>query len=272
MLIATHKAGFVRVGLRRLWRRTAGAGGRFAVDLLFPPRCARCDADLPELTASRHDVLLCEECRRVLAPGPWSGCRRCGAKAPAELPSPPTCTWCEAMRLGMDRSVVLGAYEGKLREAVLRLKRSSEEPLAVALARLFWRSRQKALRRLDVDLVVPVPMHWTRRLVRGVNNPDVLAAEVASKLKVPAADRTVYRCRKTLPQANLTRNKRFRNVRGAFRLGAGYDLRGARVLLVDDILTTGATSSEIAKLLKEAGVSMVAVGVLARAAGARPLG
>ena len=164
---------------------------------------------------------------------------------------------------------MLGAYQEELRQAVLRLKRASGSTLASALARLFWKSRRDALRRFRTDLVVPVPMYWTRRLARGINSPDVLANELAARLRVPAEGQMLYRCRKTLPQANLPPKQRFHNVRGAFRLRAGYDLHGARVLLVDDILTTGATSSEAAKMLKEAGASVVGVAVLARAGTAR---
>jgi ComF family protein len=169
----------------------------------------------------------------------------------------------------MDRAVVLGPYQEELRDAVLWLKRTSGVPLAGALAGLFWRVWENDLRQLDVNVVMPVPMHWTRRLVRGINNPDILAAELGRKLNVPVSGRVLYRCRKTLPQANLPQEERFRNVRGAFRLRTGYDLQGTRVLLVDDILTTGATASEAAGVLKQAGVSMVAAAVLARAAGAR---
>jgi ComF family protein len=173
------------------------------------------------------------------------------------------------MDLRMDRAVVLGGYRGELREAVLRLKRASGDSLAAALAALFWQRRKNLLRPLNVDLVLPVPMYWTRHLARGINNPDILGAELAEKLRVPTGGRILYRCRNTLPQADLTPAKRFRNVRGAFRLRAGYDLRGTRVLLVDDILTTGATSSEIARVLKQVGASTVGVAVLARAGGMR---
>lgn len=79
----------------------------------------------------------------------------------------------------------------------------------------------------------------------------------------------LVRTRKTLPQADLPPSRRFENVRGAFRLAAGYDIRGARVLLVDDILTTGATCSEAAKVLKQAGAASVAVAVIARTADRR---
>jgi len=237
---AKCKAGLFRATLQRLRRWTSAAASRFALNLLFPPRCARCDADLGQ---SNDELLLCRQCQEALTPEAWSGCRRCGATTPRELPARQRCAWCEAMRLRMDRAVVLGPYQDEFRNVVLEMKRSANEPLAAAVAQLYWRHRQDALRELRADLVIPVPMHWMRRLVRGTNSPDTLAVGLAGQLGLAVAGRVLYRCRNTLPQANLSPTKRFQNVRGAFRLRAGYDLRGARVLLVDDILTTGATCS-----------------------------
>ena len=266
MTSGTQKAGLFWPALRRVGRWTSTTGGRFALDLLFPPRCAHCDVDLPETEGS---VLLCEACRDLLAPESTPGCRRCGATLSADGRLRQSCGWCETHRLRIDRTVVLGPYQDELRDAVLRLKRTSGEPLAAALARLFWRHRRDALEELRADWIVPVPMHWTRRLRRGVNCPDLLAAGLSQELRIPVADRLLRRCRNTLPQANLPPSKRFRNVRGAFRVRVGYDLRGARVLLVDDILTTGATASEAARAMKRSGASVVGVAVVARAEGSR---
>ena len=113
-------------------------------------------------------------------------------------------------------------------------------------------------------------MYWTRRLFRGTNSPEILARHLARHLGIPLAGGMLIRCRNTLPQAHLPPGKRFQNVLGAFRLGAPYDLRGAKVVLVDDILTTGATCSEAAKVFKRAGAAMVVAAVVARAEGPRP--
>lgn len=110
-------------------------------------------------------------------------------------------------------------------------------------------------------------MHWTRRVVRGTNSPEILAACVAKGLNLPLAMGVLRRRRNTELQPHLRPAERFANVRGAFEIGSEYDMAQARVLLVDDVLTTGATSSEAAKVLKRAGAAMVAVAVLARAEG-----
>ncbi len=110
-------------------------------------------------------------------------------------------------------------------------------------------------------------MHWSRRLRRGTSSADVLAEVFARHLGVPSAERLLVRRRNTLPQFNLPPKKRFTNVRGAFGISAGYDLLAERVLLVDDILTTGATCHEVAKTLRRAGARHISVVVVARAVG-----
>ena len=154
-----------------------------------------------------------------------------------------------------------------MRAVVLRMKRSKGEVLSHAMGDLFVLRRRTELDELDPDVIVPVPMYWTRRLRRGANSPEILARRIGRALRVTVEARLLARRRNTLPQADLPPRKRFLNVRGAFRVRSGYDLEGCRVLLVDDILTTGATCSEAAKMLKQAGAKAVAAAVLARAEG-----
>jgi len=140
--------------------------------------------------------------------------------------------------------------------------------LAEAMARLLFERRQVELRRLKPDFVLAVPLHWQRRLERGTNSAETLARSLSRHLGIPLAPRLVARWRNTLSQKELPPKARFHNVRGAFAIRANYDLEGARALVVDDTLTTGATCSEIAWALKQSGAAMVAVAVLARAQGA----
>ena len=243
-------------------RRWAGVWRRTALNLVFPPRCVQCDADLaPE----DDDLLLCPGCRERLGPREWPCCRRCGAAASEDLPAQERCTLCEKSRLHFDTVLPLGAYRDDLRSVILRMKRRQGEPLSKAMGQLYTARRGSQLASLRADMVVPIPMHWLRRLVRGTNNPEILAECLGRHLGVPVATGALVRCRNTIRQPKLPPHKRFENVRGAFRLAPGYDFHDARVLLVDDVLTTGATCSEAARVLKQAGASAVAVAVLARA-------
>jgi ComF family protein len=159
----------------------------------------------------------------------------------------------------------LGRYEQTLRDAVLRCKHPGEEPLMVALSRLLFTERGLELAALRPTCVIPIPMHWSRRLLRGVNSPEVVARVLAKKLSVPLRPRLLRRTRPTEKQANLTAWQRKRNVRRAFRSRIAKMPAGARVLLVDDIMTTGATANEAARTLRRAGAEFIAVAVLARA-------
>jgi len=147
------------------------------------------------------------------------------------------------------------------------MKRRRSEPLSAAMGRLLAVRRARPLKDLDADLILPVPMYWARKLARGTNSPEVVARCLAQQMRIPVSCRTLRRYRNTLPQKDLPVGQRFRNVRGAFAVRRSYDLQGARVLLVDDILTTGATCSEAAGVLIKAGAAMVAAVVIARAQG-----
>ena len=113
--------------------------------------------------------------------------------------------------------------------------------------------------------MLPVPMHWMRRVVRRTNSAELIAAAVAQGLDVPLAHRALGRVRWTRKQGPMLRTQRMQNVRRAFRLSERVPVRGRRLILVDDIMTTGATCDEVAKILKRAGAAAVTVAVLARA-------
>ncbi len=232
--------------------------------LLFPPHCACCHADLYD---GAGDWLLCGECLERLAPAAWPGCRRCGAKAPDYGPLPDRCPLCKDIPLRFDAVVTLGSYHAGLREIVLRMKRPAHGALSVAMGQLLAERRRERLIEVQADVVIPIPMFWARWLHRGTNNPEVLACCVAKSLKIPVRRRVLVRHRNTLPQADLPPSRRFQNVHGAFRVRRAAAVKDARVLLVDDVLTTGATCSEAAKMLKQAGAAWVGVAVVARAQG-----
>jgi ComF family protein len=115
------------------------------------------------------------------------------------------------------------------------------------------------------DRIVPVPLHVARLCARGYNQSLVLAREVAAFLDVPVDTDAIARARDTRPQVGLRGHDRRENVQGAFRAGPGSGLRGAEVLLVDDVFTTGSTAAECARVLRGAGVRAVDVLTLARA-------
>jgi ComF family protein len=236
------------------------------LDLLFPPVCAFCAQELAQRESAEFEdrVLLCQDCRKALVDdGP--ACRRCGASLARESDSLDGCEQCHNERPRYAEVVRLGRYQDTLRSAVLRIKRVSQQPLAATLGEWLAQCREASFARLQVDVVVPIPMHWSRRAWRGTNSPEVLAQQLGRKLRVPVAGHLLKRRRATERQTHLSPPERRKNVRGAFRAAKHRELAGARVLVVDDIMTTGATAGEAAKMLVEAGAGFVAVAVLARA-------
>jgi len=272
-----------------VWRQAVVVGrqaavlGRQFVDLLFPPRCLLCEVE--ERSASGV-APWCDACEVGLLEGVGGYCPRCGAagggaaralgagdnRAAADAGGPDAgCVECRGRRFRFDRVVRLGSYEGLLRDAVLRMKHPRDEPLTDAIAELFWQKRGAELAPLGIDCVVPVPFHWWRRLRRGTSSPQLIAARLARRLRVPSEDRSLVRLRDTEPQGGLAAVRRRRNMRGAFAVrgtfafgDAADDFRGRRVLVVDDVLTSGATADEVARVLKRAGATWVGVAAVAR--------
>lgn len=164
-------------------------------------------------------------------------------------------------RLGLrnfDNAYCYGAYEGVLRELIHLYKYAGMRPLAAPLGELLGAALPRDER---FDVVVPVPLHWRRRWSRGFNQSELLARLTAKRCGVPMRA-ALRRMRATDAQAGLSNSRRRRNVAGAFR--ARESLAGKRVLLVDDVMTTGATASACAAALKRAGARSVALLALAR--------
>jgi ComF family protein len=158
----------------------------------------------------------------------------------------------------------MGAYEGRLRDAILRMKKSSGQSLAENMGRIFGECRRDRLSVLRSELVAPVPLHWRRAWLRGYNQAAALAEQLAWVTGVPCSQDCLRRIRHTPQQLQPTATARRENVRGAFRVRRGAIVKGKRILLVDDVMTTGSTVSEASRTLREAGAAEVVVAVLAR--------
>lgn len=242
-----------------LFRHVVEWGGVLR-DLVYPPQCLACGGELVEQGPRRF----CDLCRYELAlfSGPY--CDRCGVPRPFEIPGSKGCGHCLNQRFRFDAAIALGPYDGLLRDLVLATKRPHGELKTLGLGHLLMELRGEELRNCHVDVVCGVAMHWRRRLRRLACGPALLAELIARELRVPYAATLVTRRRSTVPQFQLPRSQRRQNVRRAFALGRGHRLNAPHVLLVDDILTTGATCSEIARVLKRGGARRVTVAVLAR--------
>ncbi len=235
-------------------------------DLLFPPQCAVCGVPLVgELFPYGMEV--CANCREELD---WSDrpvCLRCGAFTTISVHDAAKCPWCQPLEYAFDRAVCLGPYHEGLGQLILRLKRWPQPALVQVLVRLLLTQRKSRLVfDLEADAVVPVPRHWTARLFGGLDHVAMIAEELADLLSLPFCPKAVRRVRLGHPQRAMPLSKRFENARRLYALGEG-NFRGKHFVVVDDVITTGATASVIAELLKKAGAKEVTAVAIARAEG-----
>lgn len=236
-----------------------------SVDLVIPPICNLCRCDL---TDESRWLGLCDKCCSLVIESSDDYCSRCGNQSEiyrqeAATKSSEFCPKCKQTHFMFSRVFTLGPYQKYLRHAVLQTKHPHGYPLAVALGRLLAHVRKKEIDLFQPDLIIATPMHWLRRLTRGVNGPDAVANSVAKYLELPKSNRAIIRFRYTAQQVNLSQTQRLKNIASAFRL-RGKNIAGKRILLIDDVMTTGATCNEVAKVLRFHGASDVAVGVVAR--------
>ncbi|HVW11060.1 MAG TPA: ComF family protein [Bryobacteraceae bacterium] len=162
---------------------------------------------------------------------------------------------------GFDRAASFGYYEGTLRKLIHLFKYAGMTPLTVRLSRYLESALPVDVR---YDAVVAVPLHWKRRWRRGFNQAELLAKEISKRRRIPLV-KALRRVRPTATQSGLTSAARRLNITGAFQPKPGMNLRGRRVLLIDDVFTTGATASACASALKRAGAASVSLLTLARA-------
>jgi len=233
--------------------------GRGLLHVLFPPCCHLCGRPLARAAP------FCVPCQAALAADGSPPCPRCAATAGPFAIIDGRCAVCRKETVVFDSAVRLGLYDGLLREAVLRIKIHTGEAMAELLGE-FWADHTGAvLRSVRADMIVPVPLHWRRRWRRGYNQSAALAHGLANRLRLPCGAFGLRRTRATPMQTAQTLAGRRDNVRGAFAAARNVRLQGKTVLLVDDVMTTGATASEAARALKAAGAARVTVAVLARA-------
>ena len=247
-------------------RAVSRAMGRWrhrALDLLFPPCCAYCRRDLQQDSCRQQ---LCSECRSTLLPPADSRCGKCGELVVHDGRISDECPRCRDRGYSFDAVSPLGSYQAEHRNAILRMKHFHEQPLAAAVGGLLAERLGESLAEKRPDITVPMPTHWWRRMSRGTSSPEVMAEVVAINLGVPWTSRLLKCRRKTKKQSLLSPDQRRRNVQGAFGIGSERNIAGLHVVLVDDVVTTGATASEAARILRRAGASRITVAVVARAA------
>lgn len=221
---------------------------RGLLSILFPERCACCGRVVPPLSGC------CESCHGELAIILPPVCSCCGANRE-------DCV-CRKHRRHFDRCAVPFYYEGPVKQGILRLKEQDDVDNAEFFARYMAQVVRREYGSLRFDWIIPVPLTRARRKERGFNQSERLARALSRELTVPVST-ALCKVAETRPQKELTALERSGNLLGAFEV-EGADLEGARILLTDDLITTGSTLDECAKMLKLYGASEVCVVTAAR--------
>jgi ComF family protein len=233
------------------------------VDGVFPPRCLACAT--PTESAGR----LCATCWGETHFIAGTTCRRCGVPLHGEAGAEDTCERCLRHPPGWDRGAAVLVYGGAGRRMVLALKHGDRLDTAGPLAAWMVAAGRPLL--ADADVIAPVPLHWWRLLRRRYNQSAELARRIGRIAERPVIPDLLVRRRATPPQAG-GREARAANQAGAFALARRRSVAGQRVLLIDDVLTTGATLSACTEVLRAGGAAAVDVLVLARVAFDESLG
>ena len=242
------------------WATELKTWGETLLGFLYPNACQLCG----DQRATAAEGYVCAQC--------WQGvqfivppfCERCGLPFEGDLTTTFTCSNCREMELHFVRARAAVAAKGITLEVIHRYKYSRALWFEPFLADLLLRQAGPELRRERWDLIIPVPLHPLKEREREFNQAERLARRLGKALNIAVNTRLLQRREPTRTQTRLNRRERAENVRRAFALRPGARLHGERVVLIDDVLTTGATTSACAQALHDAGAGEVCVWTVAR--------
>ena len=227
---------------------------------LYPEVCQICG----EQRATALEGFVCRQCWtqvRFIRP-PF--CERCGLPYPGDLTAPFECTNCREMELHFSSARSAVVAHGIVREAIHRFKYQRALWFEPFLADLLIREAEPVLREQQWDFIVPVPLHSVKHREREFNQAERLAIHLSAATGIPLNNKSLRRITPTATQTLLTREQRAANMRGAFAVSGQSELKAKRIVLVDDVFTTGATTSACAKALHAAGAGGICVWTVAR--------
>ncbi len=226
----------------------------------YPEICQLCGTE----RASARDGFVCAPCWRQVRFIKPPFCGRCGLPFEGDITTPFECTNCREMELHFCSARSAVVARGGVLEAIHRFKYQRQLWFEHFLASLLLHEAVPALREENWDLIAPVPLHPLKQREREFNQAARLARHLSTALQIPLNAKLLRRVIPTATQTLLTRQQRAANMRGAFAIGPGARLNGERVILVDDVFTTGATTSACARVLLAAGAGDVCVWTVAR--------
>lgn len=244
------------------------------LSFLFRNACCICQQSLegaddePAVSTNSAPAKICRSCFDDVTVDLVDRCRFCGAVIETVNPFGERCRGCRQWKYPLKRSFCIGNYEGPLREAVLAVKRELDDVKAIQLGGVLGSLFDKFDLPDSIDLAVPVPSHWRRRFERsGLHIADLICDGFSTATGIARSSGALV-CRKyACKQSTLSTKARKRNVTGVFSVNRRRSFEGQRIILVDDVMTTGATIGECSRVLTRAGAAEVYAAVCARGVG-----
>ncbi len=230
-------------------------------DILFPPECRACGTAL--IADGEHPF--CPECLSTINFVASPLCSSCGLPFTETDGVNHLCEECILSTPPFSMARALGKYEGALLDTIHLFKYNGKVSIGEALGRMMAKACYDSLATGDYSLIIPVPLHPKKLRERGFNQSLILARQISKRFSVPIDFITLRRVIHTESQVGLSRQKRAVNVRGAFEVTDQTGIENKKILLIDDVYTTGSTARECSKILMKNGAKEVAVLTLARA-------
>ncbi|WP_341875782.1 ComF family protein [Defluviitalea saccharophila] len=222
------------------------------LDLVYPPRCIFCTSIIP----IQEERGICKACKSALPFVEGKVCEKCG-KPIQDSKERTTCFDCVKNTPVYDRGWAVFIYEGMVKEAIYRFKYGGHKEYAKYLGKFMADKIKDQVLEEGFDLIIPIPIHKNRKRKRGYNQAEELAKEISKALNIPMDASILTRVKETRPQSGLSIMQRQNNLKKAFKLADSINLDQMKILLVDDIYTTGTTINYCTTLLKKRGAKMV---------------
>lgn len=219
------------------------------LDIFYPRRCPICR----EIVKVRGE-LICPSCRKEVRPIGEPSCKKCGK--PVSEPEREYCRDCQAGGHLYTRGAAVLLYAGKVKQSIYQMKFHNKREYMDFYGPYMAEVLKKKILSWEAQALIPVPLHPSKLRRRGFNQAELLARRVGEALGIPVRTDLVRRIRATRPQKDLSRRERQNNLKGAFKISR-YDVKLKKIILVDDIYTTGSTIDEIAGKLLEQGAEEV---------------
>ncbi len=233
---------------------------RLLASLVYPKHCPLCRSEFENESTLNN---LCTGCRISIVQNQAGYCTSCGRSGMHA--SGTGCVACAREKNRFDGVICLGPHRGFLREAIVRMKHAGQQSLTDALGSLIAEQMAKQLAGQIPEFLLPLPMHWKRRLLRGDGASMILAKATCRASGIPLNRHALFCTRRTKKQSTLSVTGRQKNVKGAYDVRDARSVKGKRVAIVDDTMTSGASVNEAATVLKRAGAKSVFAIVAARA-------